>query len=46
MERCIQLLTFEAIQFLDLPKANKKMTKRWKQAPLSVHGETLLSFEK
>jgi hypothetical protein len=27
MERCFQFLGFGAIQFLDLPKANKKMTK-------------------
>jgi hypothetical protein len=28
MERCFQLLTFGAIQFLDLPKANKNDEKR------------------
>jgi hypothetical protein len=33
MEICFQLLAFGAIQFLDLPKANKKMTKSWKQTP-------------
>jgi hypothetical protein len=31
MESCFQLLIFEAIQFLNLPKANKKMAKSCKQ---------------
>jgi hypothetical protein len=33
MERCFQLLAFGAIQFLDLPKANKEKDKSWKQTP-------------
>jgi hypothetical protein len=36
MERCFQLLTFEAIQFLDLPKANKKWRKTRNKHPLRV----------
>jgi hypothetical protein len=36
IERCFQLLAFATIQFLDLSKANEKMTKNYKQTPLKV----------
>jgi hypothetical protein len=33
MERCFQLLAFRTGQFLDLSKANEKMTKGCKNTP-------------
>jgi hypothetical protein len=39
IEMCFQLLAFGAIQFLDLPKANEKMTKSYKQTPPRNNGD-------
>jgi hypothetical protein len=33
---CFQLLAFVTIQFLDLSKANKKITKSYKQTPPKI----------
>jgi hypothetical protein len=39
MKKCFHLLTFKAIQFLDLLKTNEKMINNCKQTPPKIRGK-------